>query len=90
MKKQKRQPLHRRMLSPPHKKMKLDPSPSWCPLLSLPDDMTLNCLARVPKSDHGALSLATKSYRSLVASSDLYTTRSLMGLTETYVTSMYA
>lgn len=55
------------------------------PVSYLPEDLALNCLARVSRSDHAALSLVSKSYRSLVASPDLYKIRSLIGRTETYV-----
>ncbi|CDY17338.1 BnaA10g09720D [Brassica napus] len=55
------------------------------PISCLSDDLVLNCLARVWRSDHEALSLVSKSYRSLVASPDLYKIRSLIGRTETYV-----
>ncbi|CAA7022753.1 unnamed protein product [Microthlaspi erraticum] len=70
---------------PPHKKRNTEPSPSSSLLSSLPDDVALNCLARVSRVDRAALSLTSKSYRSLVASQELYKTRSLMGRTETYV-----
>ncbi|ESQ44636.1 hypothetical protein EUTSA_v10003343mg [Eutrema salsugineum] len=63
----------------------VSPSPSPSPtsgLMSLPDDMVLNCLARVSRSDHRALSQVSKSSRSLVVSPDLYETRSRMGFTE--------
>ncbi|KAL0646547.1 hypothetical protein Bca4012_044838 [Brassica carinata] len=55
------------------------------PISCLSDDLVLNCLARVWRSDQAALSLVSKSYRSLVASPDLYKIRSLIGRTETYV-----
>ncbi|XP_013608204.1 PREDICTED: F-box/kelch-repeat protein SKIP6-like [Brassica oleracea var. oleracea] len=55
------------------------------PISCSSDDLVLNCLARVWRSDHAALSLVSKSYRSLVASPDLYKIRSLIGRTETYV-----
>lgn len=51
----------------------------------LTDDLLLNCLARLSRQELAALSLASKSYRSLVASPDLYKIRSLIGRTETYV-----
>lgn len=66
---------------PPYKKRKEESSLLW----PLPDDVALSCLARVPRSDHAALSLLSKSYRSLVASPELYKIRSLMGRTETDV-----
>ncbi|CAL9228499.1 unnamed protein product [Arabidopsis halleri] len=56
-------------------------SPSF-PLSSLPDEVALSCLARVPRSDHLALSLVSKRYRSLVLSPEFYKMRSLLGRTE--------
>lgn len=53
-----------------------------CELMSLPDEMVLNCLARVSRSDLGALSLVSKSIRSLVSSPEMYETRSRMGTRE--------
>ncbi|CAG7910089.1 unnamed protein product [Brassica rapa] len=55
------------------------------PLSCLPDDLVLNCLARVSRPDLAALSMVSKRYHSLVASPDLYKIRSLIGRTETYV-----
>ncbi|CAL9228200.1 unnamed protein product [Arabidopsis halleri] len=68
---------------PPHKKRKMSPPPSI--LSSLSDDMVMSCLARVSRSDQAALSMVSKSYRSLVASPDLYRTRSLLGCAENYL-----
>ncbi|CAH8349095.1 unnamed protein product [Eruca vesicaria subsp. sativa] len=50
---------------------------------SLPDDVALNCLARVPRHHHPNLSLVSKTFRSLPKSPLLYTTRSLLSATET-------
>ncbi|ESQ32344.1 hypothetical protein EUTSA_v10004132mg [Eutrema salsugineum] len=66
---------------PPYKKSKEEPSP----LSTLPDDVALSCLARVSRWDYAALSLLSKSYRSLMASPELYQMRSLTGRTESYV-----
>ncbi|CAA7061643.1 unnamed protein product [Microthlaspi erraticum] len=66
---------------PPHKKRKMSPFPSP----PLPDDMVLSCLARMSKSDQAALSLVSKSLRSLVASPDLYIMRSLLGCVENWL-----
>ncbi|KAH0859594.1 hypothetical protein HID58_087855, partial [Brassica napus] len=55
------------------------------PLSCLPDDLVLNCLARVSRRDLAALSMVSQRYHSLVASTDLYKIRSLIGRTETYV-----
>ncbi|KAG7539982.1 Kelch repeat type 1 [Arabidopsis thaliana x Arabidopsis arenosa] len=65
----------------PHKKRKVEASLESL----LPDDVAISCLARVSRLEYAALSLASKSYRSLVSSPELYKTRSLMGRTETYV-----
>ncbi|CAL9228428.1 unnamed protein product [Arabidopsis halleri] len=70
---------------PPHKKRKTSPSPpdlSWSPLSSLPDEMILSCLARVSRLDQAALSIVSKPYRSLMASPELYKTRSELGCAE--------
>lgn len=63
----------------------MDTSPSSSKFLhSLPDAVAISCLARVSRLDHAALSLVSKSCRSLVVSSELYQTRSLMGYVEKY------
>lgn len=64
------------------KKRRRVESPSSSGLMSLPYDMVLNSLARVSRSDYGALSVVSKSMRSLVASPEMYETRSRMGLRE--------
>ncbi|KAJ4878689.1 F-box/kelch-repeat protein [Raphanus sativus] len=60
------------------KKKKLTPNSSS----SLPDDLVLMIVARVPRSYYRTLSLVSKSFRSMVASPELYKFRSLLGLTE--------
>ncbi|CAN8320670.1 unnamed protein product [Cochlearia groenlandica] len=50
--------------------------------LSLPDDLIISCLARVSRLYYPTLSLASKSFRSLIASPELYQTRSLLSRTE--------
>nr|VDC88926.1 unnamed protein product [Brassica oleracea] len=64
------------------KKRRRVESPSSCGLMSLPYDMVLNSLARVSRSDLGALCLVSKSIRSRVSSAEMYETRSRMGLRE--------
>ncbi|KAL9289688.1 putative F-box/kelch-repeat protein [Arabidopsis thaliana] len=49
---------------------------------SLPEDLVVSCLARVSRLYYPTLSLVSKSFRSLIASPDLYKTRSLLGRTE--------
>ncbi|CAH8273847.1 unnamed protein product [Arabidopsis lyrata] len=77
-------------MSSPEKKRKRrkttkKPSPtpqSTTPNPSLPDDLVLSCLARVSRLDYTTLSLVSKSFRSLVASPELYKIRSSLGRTE--------
>ncbi|ESQ37209.1 hypothetical protein EUTSA_v10002790mg [Eutrema salsugineum] len=59
-----------------------NPTPGSNPIPSLPNDLILSCLARVPRSYYPYLSLVSKSFRSLLASPELYKTRSLLGRTE--------
>ncbi|CAA7049145.1 unnamed protein product [Microthlaspi erraticum] len=65
------------------------PSKSASPLTSrpsfssLPYDVALNCLARSSRTQYPTLSLVSKRFRSLLASSDLEATRSLVGKPET-------
>ncbi|CAA7012917.1 unnamed protein product [Microthlaspi erraticum] len=49
---------------------------------SLPDDLLMSCLARVSRLYYPTLSLVSKSFRSLLASPELYKARSLLGHTE--------
>ncbi|KAF4355967.1 hypothetical protein F8388_025970 [Cannabis sativa] len=49
---------------------------------SLPNDLALNILARVPRQYHLVLSAVSKSIRFTLSSPQLYTTRSLLNLTE--------
>lgn len=53
-------------------------APSWS-FSSLPDDIILNVLARVPRRYHPILSCVSKKLQSLVRSSELQITRSLRG-----------
>ncbi|KAL9817126.1 putative F-box/kelch-repeat protein [Arabidopsis thaliana] len=48
----------------------------------IPDDLLLNCLARVTRLYYSILSLVSKRFRSLVASLELYEIRKLLGHTE--------
>lgn len=51
--------------------------------MMLPNDLVLNCLARVSRSYYPIISLASKRLRSLLVSTELYQTRTLLGCTET-------
>ena len=57
-----------------------DPTP--ISIESLPDDLLLNCLARVSKLHYHILSRVSKRFRSIIASPELYATRSRMNRTE--------
>ncbi|WZY85944.1 hypothetical protein YC2023_032328 [Brassica napus] len=79
-------------VEPPQKKAKLPPPPpppqplNHQPCLSfssLPNDITLNFFARIPKSYYPKISLVSKTFRSLLYSSELYAARSQMGTTVT-------
>ncbi|CAH8366447.1 unnamed protein product [Eruca vesicaria subsp. sativa] len=82
--------LEEEVETPPQKKAKLPPAQPPPPfhhqpclsLSSLPNDITLNCFARIPKSYYPKISLVSKTFRSLLSSSDLYAARSQMGTTE--------
>ncbi|CAN7007364.1 unnamed protein product [Brassica rapa subsp. trilocularis] len=50
--------------------------------LSLPDDLLVMIVARVPILYYRTLSLVSKSFRSMVVSPELYKVRSVLGLTE--------
>ncbi|CAL9224337.1 unnamed protein product [Arabidopsis halleri] len=64
--------------------------PQSNPNPSLPDDLILSCVARVSRLYYPTLSLVSKSFRSLLASPELYKTRSLLDRTESclYVVSI--
>ncbi|XP_010490769.1 PREDICTED: F-box/kelch-repeat protein At5g03020-like [Camelina sativa] len=52
---------------------------------SLPDDVALNCLARISRFHYPTLSLVSKGFRSLLASPDLEATRSFIGNPENHL-----
>ena len=56
-------------VEPPWKKLKPNPSPPS--FLSLPDVISLHCLARISKSYYPKLSLVSKTFRSLILSTEL-------------------
>ncbi|KAL1190340.1 F-box/kelch-repeat protein [Cardamine amara subsp. amara] len=62
----------------------LPPLPPPLPLsfLSLPEDIVLSCLARIPKSYYPKLTLVSKSFRSLILSKMLYKVRKELGTQE--------
>ncbi|XP_013623638.1 PREDICTED: F-box/kelch-repeat protein At4g38940-like [Brassica oleracea var. oleracea] len=56
---------------------------SVSPLIpSLPDDVTLDIVARVPRSHYPTLSLISKKFRKLIDSPKLYKRRSQLGITQ--------
>ncbi|CAN6834360.1 hypothetical protein HID58_094759 [Brassica napus] len=59
--------------------------PSSLTLPSLPEDVIVDILARLSRCDHPTLSLVSKHFRSLVASAELYSRRSLLACTEDYL-----
>ncbi|CDP12901.1 unnamed protein product [Coffea canephora] len=61
------------------------PQPSAEPQLipDLPDDVSINCLSRIPRYYYPKLSLVSRSWRSAITSSALFTTRSLLHTTQT-------
>ncbi|EFH60851.1 hypothetical protein ARALYDRAFT_317521 [Arabidopsis lyrata subsp. lyrata] len=70
------------MSSPPEKKRKTaasTPQSQPTSIQSLPDDLVLSIVARVPRLYHHTLSLVCKSFRSLLVSPELYEARSLSG-----------
>ncbi|KAJ0252435.1 F-box/kelch-repeat protein [Hirschfeldia incana] len=64
---------------PPNDMTKPSPETS---ILSLPKDLLLNCLARVSRLYYPTLSLVSKKLRAVVASPELYETRSRLNRTE--------
>ncbi|CAL9220455.1 unnamed protein product [Arabidopsis halleri] len=72
----------KRKTTPPtitKKKKKPSTTPQSSPIPSLPYDLVLNIVARVPRLYHPTLSLVSKNFRSLLASPELYKVRSLIG-----------
>ncbi|XP_010421289.1 PREDICTED: F-box/kelch-repeat protein At5g51250-like [Camelina sativa] len=64
-------------------KQLLSSKPQWSLLNpSLPYDLLLDIVARVPRLYHPTLSLVSKTFRSLLASPELYKVRSHLGLRE--------
>ncbi|KAL0711806.1 hypothetical protein Bca4012_018784 [Brassica carinata] len=49
---------------------------------SLPDDLTVDIVARVPRSHYPTLSLISKSFRKLIASPKLYKRRTQLGIAQ--------
>ncbi|CAA7020580.1 unnamed protein product [Microthlaspi erraticum] len=66
------------------KRKMMNPTPVAEPtsISSLPYDLLLSCIARISRSYYPTLSLVSKNFRSIVASPELYQTRSRLGLTE--------
>ncbi|KAG7549304.1 F-box domain [Arabidopsis thaliana x Arabidopsis arenosa] len=65
-----------------HKSSESPPPTSFS---SLPEDVALNCLARVPRFYGPTLSLVSRDLRSLIASPELEATRSRIGRREDYL-----
>ncbi|XP_022774899.1 F-box/kelch-repeat protein SKIP6 [Durio zibethinus] len=59
------------------------PLPQLIP--SLPDDVALNIIARIPRCHHPTLSLVSKSMKSLISSPLLYSARSLLKSSEHFL-----
>ncbi|XP_010490410.1 PREDICTED: putative F-box/kelch-repeat protein At4g35120 [Camelina sativa] len=74
-----------RVEQPPQKKRKKKTTIPPLSFSSLPDDIVLNCLARISRCHYRSLSLVSKSIRSLIYSPELYQSRSLIGNTEPFL-----
>lgn len=61
---------------------KVHPSEPPSLVTSLPKEILLDCVARVPRSYYPILSLVSKQFRSFVTSPELYMIRSLLGYDE--------
>lgn len=79
----------KRQAKPPEKKTKRTtnassptPSSSSPSLSSLPDEIVENCLARISRSYYPTLSIVSKSFRSIISSTELYVARSHLRNTE--------
>ncbi|CAA7014932.1 unnamed protein product [Microthlaspi erraticum] len=59
--------------------------PPPCVTTSLPEDVIVDILARVPRCNYPTLSLVSKHFRSLFASREIYARRSLLGFMENCV-----
>ncbi|KAJ4880970.1 F-box/kelch-repeat protein [Raphanus sativus] len=71
-----------RQEEPPEKTRKTSEPPS-CPSFSLlPDEIVVDCLARISRAYYWRLSIISKSFRSLVSSKELYAARARIGNTE--------
>ncbi|CAA7016586.1 unnamed protein product [Microthlaspi erraticum] len=54
----------------------------WPSFSSLPDEIVVNCLARISKSHYRSLSSVSKGFHSLLSSPEIYSARSQIGATE--------
>ncbi|XP_020873539.1 F-box/kelch-repeat protein At4g23580 [Arabidopsis lyrata subsp. lyrata] len=71
-------PFERRSMNgeePPFKRRRVN-------FLMLPDDLVLNCLARISRLYYPSLSLVSKRFGSILTSMELYQTQTLLGRTE--------
>ncbi|CAA7015917.1 unnamed protein product [Microthlaspi erraticum] len=78
-------PHHKRRKEEASQSSPSSSSSSFELLDSLPKAVAIDCLARVSRLDHAALSLVSTSVRSLVVSVELYKARSAMGYAEKFV-----
>ncbi|KAG2308650.1 hypothetical protein Bca52824_028398 [Brassica carinata] len=69
----------------PKQKPPSESEPPFLMTTSLPHDIVVNILARVPRSDYPKLSLVSKHFRSIVRSREIYATRSSLGCTEHFL-----
>ncbi|KFK30128.1 hypothetical protein AALP_AA7G220700 [Arabis alpina] len=72
----------RKTTKKPSLKKENDLLPESTPNPSLPDDLLLSCFARASRLYYPTLSLASKTFRSLIASPELYQARSSLGQSE--------
>ncbi|KAL1190241.1 F-box/kelch-repeat protein [Cardamine amara subsp. amara] len=69
-------------MSSPIRAPKKQPPEPPCQLSSLPEEIVVDIIARVPRCYYLTLSQVSRRFRSIVASSEIYTRRSFFGCTE--------